>query len=707
MNNPHNPTASALILQSPTMDWWSSSSSSASFVPSSSSSSQAAVACDLLQAVQDENLYDVELVSSSCNSNNSNCAGVPANRFVLAARSPVFRKMLYGRWREAQTGTICLSGDGDEQPYAPDVLRAVVSFCSFDCWHEAFPAHDIALLVQLTRAADYLELHRLKELAEDRVLDLLSSNPAAIACTVLQQAWDGSHLATAALQMMECRPYVALMGGDDDDDDNGTENTASVAAGGGVEVLSAEKLELVLQNAAVGAGEWFLFGLLLRWYKHQLQQLQLNCINNNDTQREKKERDIVRAAQRLASHLRLSNIEPERLLSPIVQSCPWIPRERIFEAVAQQALQASQDKVWRLQCRGGRSSGSGERGVDRILVEGAGSRDVNGLYYRIAPGLANRSDLYSKREVACGQQFVYTLSRCLIRKPAVFQQDSNSNDTDNNDNPQQTQEYYEFRIFCSKFLTHRAVQSLVQMQSTATLVPYFQPVLQVLNLQPPADNDNNSSSINSNNNNPLVPTPIRKFYRLRLSDGDFHMPATLSDSFNAMIEQRELREKYVLQVLEFGVYTVFGTVGIHVIRAAVVTSTPAYVFGNPVPLEEAAAGGGGGEPMSVDNSNNSNNDNKLADSAAALRNLYRCQCPVDEQLEHTSKIPRTGWQVDAHGREPAPHCSWIPDHGSINADSTAPPVPRLLHLLHNNDSNKNHSESSLGQSGNISDDDDI
>ena len=302
------------------------------------------------------------------------------------------------------------------------------------------------------------------------------------------------------------------------------------------------------------------------------------------------------------------------------------------------------------------SSPASRNGADeRILVEGAGRREVNGLYYRIAPGLANRSDLYSKREVACGQQYVYTLSRCLIR---------NSNSNNNNGSQQQQQGddgdgddcHYEFRIFGSKFLTHRAVPSLVQMQSTATLVPCFQPVLQVLEVQPPADTaaaatatmDPQFHHHSSNLDLSLIPAPIRKFYRVRLSDGDHCLPGTLAD--HHLNNEGELREKYVIQVLEFGVYTAHGRVHIHVIKAVVVTTTPAYVFGDPVPFDEDEA------------EKNADSSSSSSDHPTAMQNLYKCQCPVgDEQQEHTRKIPRTGWQVDAHGAEPAPTCNWIPD----------------------------------------------
>jgi len=517
----------------------------------------------------------------------------------------------------------------------------------------------VVQLIQLAQAADFLQLPVLQQLAETQVRRRLAAQPA-LACLVLQHSAHGD-LAAAARQMIECRPYVALEH---------------------VTVLAPEKLEWgVLQSAAIGCGEWFLFGQLRRWYQYQVERLEEDDNDNSEeddgkSKPQPKEQLLLQTARQLCRrHMRLENIEPEHLLSPAVQSCPFVDREQIFAAVAQQALQASQDKVWRLPCRGARcSTNSGSSGLllqqpssltspqsrsysngadERILVEGAGRREVNGLYYRIAPGLANRSDLYSKREVACGQQYVYTLSRCLIR---------NNN---NNANGQQQQGdgdgddcHYEFRIFGSKFLTHRAVPSLVQMQSTATLVPCFQPVLQVLEVQPPADAattmDPQQQQYHHHHSNSLdlslIPAPIRKFYRVRLSDGDYCLNGTLADH-HLNNNEGELREKYVIQVLEFGVYTAHGRVHIHVIKAVVITTTPAYVFGDPVPFDEDAE-----QEKNADSSSSSSSDHPTA-----MQNLYKCQCPVDEQQEHTRKIPRTGWQVDAHGAEPAPTCSWIPD----------------------------------------------
>jgi hypothetical protein len=79
-------------------------------------SNQDEVARDLLAALQDEELTDVYLVGGDG-------VQVPTCRFVLAARSKVLKRMLYGSFREAKSSTICMMG------YDSSVLRAVVDYC--------------------------------------------------------------------------------------------------------------------------------------------------------------------------------------------------------------------------------------------------------------------------------------------------------------------------------------------------------------------------------------------------------------------------------------------------------------------------------------------------------------------------------------------------------------------------------------------------
>jgi hypothetical protein len=64
-------------------------------------SSDSPVIQDLLEALQDEDLTDVTL-------EGQDGIPIPASRFVLAARSAVLKRMLYGNFREANTSRISL-----------------------------------------------------------------------------------------------------------------------------------------------------------------------------------------------------------------------------------------------------------------------------------------------------------------------------------------------------------------------------------------------------------------------------------------------------------------------------------------------------------------------------------------------------------------------------------------------------------------------
>jgi ribosomal protein S12 len=590
---------------------------------------QLIVARDLFRALRedtDHDLCDLELLDQHGR------GAVRAVRFVLAARSPVFRRMLYGTFREAKSGTVQLN-------YSASALAAVVHFCSFHTLPANFGTrsdHDgnsssssceIQAYVELSQAADYLELDSLTKLANARVTALMVSDPAETVCFVLEHTT--GHLMETALQMIETRPYDTLR------------NSGAVAH------LSTSHLELVLGNNAVAAGECFLFKVLSDWYTHQVSRLE----GGGGTDRAFAA--LIKETQDLCTRcIQLANIEPAFLLST-ARDCPFVSHKALFDAVSNQALKASRDSVWRLECPRGFKRGQDR--VDRVLVEGAGNSHCNGMYY-VIHAAGNGTDLYSKREVASGQLYVYTLSRCP-RNPLPTAIDTGDACCEGSAEPPCRGPYYECRIFCSKFLTHGAVQSLQTMQSTGTVNPQYQPILQILDLTPPKA----SNTMWVEGVEETVPTPIRKYYRARLSDGDQHMTATFSADFNDMIEKGDLKDNDVLQIQGFGVYDVHGYAGIHVSRAASVTSGAPHRFGDPQPIGQTLV-----PPRSIDSSATE----RSLPMAQGVQNLYSCRVPATIaagasryaplQSLDSRAIPPNGWQIESHGIGPAPECVWLP-----------------------------------------------
>lgn len=362
---------------------------------------------DLLEALHDEDMSDITLVGKDG-------AHVQANRFVLAARSKVMKRMLYGNFREAASNEIPF------YDYDRSILEAVVEYC---CRNEISKfrlyihrnSDSARRLVQLYKAADFLDLLGLARLVVQMAHNLTSRYPP-LACAVFDEADLNTKISKDALLMIQCRPYVTL--------------PPHQETGGGIDNLSPHKLACIFKDNEVKASEFFLFKMLQTW---------VEVVADNTP-------EPLQVAKKCTKYLALENIEPQNLLSDVLKS-GFCAEKKITTAITIQALRASQSRVWTLSSRG-------RPDIERILVEGAGSMNANGIYYRI-DGLEN-GDLYSKREVACGQQFVYTLSISINAAQQV-----------------------ECRIFCSKLLTHRAVKSLAlngRREST------FQPLLQVIRL---------------------------------------------------------------------------------------------------------------------------------------------------------------------------------------------------------------------------------
>lgn len=360
---------------------------------------------DILEALGDDDLTDVCLEGKDGRE-------IYSNRFILAARSKVLKSMLYGSFRESSMCRIPLDYDGV-------ILEAVVEFCS----KNEIPvfrlyihrnAQSARRLVQLFKAADYLGLAELAQLVAQMAHNLMSRYPP-LACAIYDEADFETKVSHDALLMIQCRPYVTLPSDD--------------TTGGGISCLCPIKLRSLYDDKDVKASELFLFEILQDWLE--------TCKETNGP-------DV---AQECATHLRLADIEPQHLLTKI-KGTGICSDKSITDAVTTQALRSATAGIWTISSRG-------RPNIERILVEGAGSANVNGIYYYI-DGLSN-GDLYSKREVACGQQHVYTLSIAAYSDGIT-----------------------ECRIFSSPLLTHKSIRSMAKTKASHEVS--FQPLVQVIDI---------------------------------------------------------------------------------------------------------------------------------------------------------------------------------------------------------------------------------
>lgn len=127
-------------------------------------------------------LYDADSVIKDVSLVGTDGGHVPAAKAILAMRSPVFRKMFYGEFKEA-------SGDCDsvEMNYPADVLGGVVSYC-----YVGIPSlnkstkltdEDAATYVQARDAAIYLELEEFKI----GMSQILNNRRFGSVCAIMQE----------------------------------------------------------------------------------------------------------------------------------------------------------------------------------------------------------------------------------------------------------------------------------------------------------------------------------------------------------------------------------------------------------------------------------------------------------------------------------------------------------------------------------------
>ncbi|KAL7553056.1 hypothetical protein ACHAWF_016304 [Thalassiosira exigua] len=172
---------------------------------------------DLSSLLFDEEVADVRLVPEK--SGGGDAAPVPAIRAILAARSPVFRRMLYGEFREHE-------GDAEVRlDYSGRVLRLLVEFCFTDKLSlggageggggsgSDSPEERARLLARLSGAAHYLDIPKLEHDVRVRLEARMVECPS-LACAILDEAsgmLSGEELGAIAMERVRARPRAALL----------------------------------------------------------------------------------------------------------------------------------------------------------------------------------------------------------------------------------------------------------------------------------------------------------------------------------------------------------------------------------------------------------------------------------------------------------------------------------------------------------------
>ena len=166
---------------------------------------------DLLSSLDDPDLCDVTLVGSDG-------GRVPAVRAYLSARSDVLKRLLVGRFREANDEEVHMD-------YPSAVLKAMVHFCCTDkvpdlhMLHAEDAVESSRSLAKLLIAADYYDLGSLKRKTVPAITDFVNvkfREQGKLTCLVLQELFGMASLQkfrSSLVDTIRKHPETALLRG--------------------------------------------------------------------------------------------------------------------------------------------------------------------------------------------------------------------------------------------------------------------------------------------------------------------------------------------------------------------------------------------------------------------------------------------------------------------------------------------------------------
>ena len=282
--------------------------------------------------LSDESISDFKL--------EGNDGSVIANKAMLAARSPVFRKLLFEKGTketEEHDDEVKNTRDGKlKVDYSSQVMKAIVEYIYTDN-ATVLEGDDnnnkdikslVPTIVALVDAATYFQLPKLCSKAEDYVTTLLSQNPLiAIPIMVACRAHGTAVSVVEGLCHNKIRssPRVFLQ-----------TNTSEEYH---LKMLSMKQIESLLQDGLFEGDELTLFFILQAWAEKG---------TNNETfgdgkEEEKKEEISTTSrsdnARELAKHIQFEKVDPVEL-AELVSPSRLVPMEQLSRAYEAQALMA-------------------------------------------------------------------------------------------------------------------------------------------------------------------------------------------------------------------------------------------------------------------------------------------------------------------------------------------------------------------------------
>ncbi|EJK62682.1 hypothetical protein THAOC_16695, partial [Thalassiosira oceanica] len=181
------------------------------------------LAFDINELLNDEEVADINLIPEN-NADDTQIRSVPAIKAILAARSKVFKRMLYGEFRETSQSNNDEGITTIRLDYSGRVLQLLVEFCFTDklsSLHNSSEGRTASLtlegkcrlLTNLSGAAHYFDIPKLELDIQDLLKNYMNEYPS-LACAILDQSsqmLSGENLGFIAMDKIRARPKSALL----------------------------------------------------------------------------------------------------------------------------------------------------------------------------------------------------------------------------------------------------------------------------------------------------------------------------------------------------------------------------------------------------------------------------------------------------------------------------------------------------------------
>jgi hypothetical protein len=249
---------------------------------------------------------------------------VPAVRVVLAIRSKVFRRMLYGDFVEAKKFVV-------ELGYSGEVLRAIVEYiCSDTCGileTETFNEEFVQTIVSLVDAATYFELPKLCEKAQEAARRAMEKKPSLSGTFLVAYDTQGSiapsALVKTASKNIQANPKLLL------------EEGSKLAR------LSSARIEEILKDNTLFTDEYTVFLILQAWSNATGAPSSAGLLAEDSSTNSRK-----RTATQFMEHIALDCISPSVLCTNVAES-GLVTNEQLNAAYKTQALTTEDPKTIR------------------------------------------------------------------------------------------------------------------------------------------------------------------------------------------------------------------------------------------------------------------------------------------------------------------------------------------------------------------------